>query len=92
MKKAVAIPYVIALTLGIVVIGSIGYWLFSQAGKTTTQGSSAGCQAKIFSYCLAWDAQGKKCADAQPTVFDWGECTKPASFSIDNCKSLSICT
>ncbi len=91
--KAVAIPYVIALILGIMVVGILAYWLINQAGKTTAQGASAECQGKIFSYCLAWDAQGKKCSDGQPSSFDWGnKCTKPSDFKIDNCKSLGICT
>lgn len=92
MRKAVAIPYVIALILGVIAIGILGFWFVSQGGKTVGEGSKAECQGKIFSYCLAWDAQGKKCIDNQPTTFDWGTCTKPAGFGINNCKAISICT
>lgn len=48
--RAVAIPYVVALTIGIVVISLIGYWVVSQGGKTIGSGSRAQCE----SLCVAW--------------------------------------
>ena len=48
--KAVAIPYVIALILGVVVVALIGYWFVSQGGKTI----GAGKQAECDSLCSIW--------------------------------------
>ena len=50
MKKAVAIPYVIALILGVVVVALMGYWFVAQGGKTI----SAGTQAECDSLCSIW--------------------------------------
>ena len=63
MKKAVAIPYVIALILGIAVIGLIGYWFISQGGKTI----ATGLQAECDSLCVAWRSSG---FNIKPTGID----------------------
>lgn len=52
--KAVAIPYVIALILGIVVVGVIGYWFISQGGKTVGSGTTVECDA----LCASWRNSG----------------------------------
>lgn len=65
MAKAVAIPYVIALILGVIVIAILVYWFINQAGKTTTVGTSAECQAKEFSYCVQWQNNDKDCDDTK---------------------------
>lgn len=51
MKKAVAISYVIALILGVAVIGILGYWFVSQSGKTVGEGTKVECNSKLFLYC-----------------------------------------
>lgn len=87
MKKAVAVPYIIAIVLGIAVIGLIGYFFFSEGGKTTTTGEQAKCQSQRFSYCVQWQASGK---DNQP-MFDWGSCEEKYKItSADQCKSIGI--
>jgi len=60
VRKAVAIPYVIALILGLIVIAILAYWFISQSGKTTNVGTSAECQAKAFSFCVQWQVKGGK--------------------------------
>ncbi len=52
--KAVAIPYIIALVLGVVVIGLLGYWLVLQSGKTISGGITTECDA----LCVAWRNSG----------------------------------
>lgn len=52
--RAVAIPYVIALILGVVVVSLIGYWFVAQGGKTVGAGTKAECDAKIQIYCQKW--------------------------------------
>lgn len=71
MKKAVAIPYIIALVLGVAVIVLLGYWFINQSGKTTNTGISVECQGRIFSFCNQWFIN-----DVKPTSFDFGKCTK----------------
>lgn len=54
MRKAVAIPYVIALILGVVVVGILGYWFVAQGGKTVGVGTTAECD----SLCVLWRNSG----------------------------------
>lgn len=84
--KGVAIPYVIALVLGIVVIGLIGYWFISQGGKTIVTGSKAECDTKTASYCLAWKNSfpNKPQWNADPKCEDKSEPTE------NKCSDLGI--
>jgi hypothetical protein len=56
--KAVAIPYIIALILGIVVVGVIGYWLFVVGGTGPGQASVTQCNAKKTTWCADWAREG----------------------------------
>ncbi len=58
MAKAVAVPYVIALILGIIVVAVIGYWFFVVAGGGGGQLSQTQCQANYINYCTQWSAVG----------------------------------
>mgnify|MGYP001579780828 CR=1 FL=1 len=87
--KAVAIPYVIALIFGVIVISILAYWIINQSGKTSAAGSSAECQAKAFSYCVQWQVKG---GDAGPT-FNWDKCSsEEADYKDkkDKCKELGV--
>lgn len=89
MKKAVAIPYVIALIMGVIAIGILAYWLINQSGKATSTGTSAECQAKLFSFCNQWLVRGGEKDDKPaPGSFDWGNC--PAKESANDCKTIGI--
>ncbi len=94
--KAVAVPYVIALVLGIIVIGLVGYWFVAQSGKTVGAGTKAECQSKVFSYCLVWQNGGKNNKPDIPDFFDIEECiSEQLSLVIDEnafkkCKELGI--
>lgn len=61
--KAVAIPYVIALVLGVIVIGLLGYWFVSQGGKAISTGTKAECD----SLCVLWRNSG---FNAKPAGLD----------------------
>jgi len=91
MRKAVAIPYVIALILGVIVIGILGYWFFTQGGKTIGAGVRVECQGKLFSYCVSWQAAG---IDNPPDVgkFDWTNCedVKTIAKDVEYCKKLGV--
>lgn len=52
MKKAVAVPYVIALILGVAVVGLVGYWFATSGGKFSGQGSRTICDNKFLQYCV----------------------------------------
>lgn len=58
MKKGVAVPYIIAIILGIAVIGIIGYYFFFISGKVTTEATLQDCQRKLTVYCSVWLAEG----------------------------------
>ena len=58
MRKGVAIPYIIAVLLGIAVIGIIGYWFFVLGGNLGTNVTTSSCQTKLTVYCTAWVAEG----------------------------------
>ncbi|MBI2005325.1 MAG: hypothetical protein HYS80_01010 [Candidatus Aenigmarchaeota archaeon] len=49
--KAVAIPYVIALIIGVVVVAVLAYWFISSAGKGSSIGTEAECTARKVEYC-----------------------------------------
>lgn len=70
--KAVAVPYVIALILGVIAIGLLGYWFISQGGKTVSTGENTECKGKQFTYCLELRYS------SSPSTFGLGDtCTKP---------------
>lgn len=58
MKKGVAVPYIIAVILGIAVIGIIGYYFFYISGNITTEATLQDCQRKLTVYCSVWLAEG----------------------------------
>ena len=89
VRKAVAIPYVIALILGLIVIAILAYWFINQSGKATNVGTSAECQAKAFSYCVQWQVKG----DGTGPTFNWDKCSKEEAGykdKKDKCKELGI--
>lgn len=50
--KAVAVPYIIALILGVAVIGLVGYWFASSGGKFGGQSAITICENKFLQYCI----------------------------------------
>src|SRR3989344_3883831 len=80
--KAVAIPYIIALILGVIIIGLLGYWLVSQGSKTISTGEQTECTAKQSNYCNVYQVSGFK---IEPGGFTWTNCQKPTA---DSCKSV----
>ena len=50
-SKAVAVPYIIALVLGIGVLGLVGYWLFTSGGKFGGEALSAQCNIQKLIFC-----------------------------------------
>lgn len=52
MKKAVAVPYIIVLILGVAVIGLVGYWFASSGGKFSGQSAKTICENKFLQYCI----------------------------------------
>ncbi len=50
--KAVAIPYVIALILGVAVIALIGIWFVTSGGKFGSQSAVTLCDNKFLAFCV----------------------------------------
>ena len=59
--RGVAIPYIIALIIGVIVIAVLGYWFISSGGKGSNIGTEAECTARKTEYCATQssDAQSK---------------------------------
>ncbi len=55
MKKGVAIPYIIALIIGVIVVAIIGYWLISSGGTGNCVTKEGECNARIFAWCTSPD-------------------------------------
>lgn len=50
--RAVAVPYIIALVLGVAVIGLVGYWFATTGGKFGGQSTKTICENKFLQYCI----------------------------------------
>lgn len=48
--KGVAVPYIIAILLGVAVIGFIGYWLFFAGGRLP----QSDCETAQRQWCTQW--------------------------------------
>lgn len=49
--KGVAIPYIIALILGIIVLGMVAYWFITTYGLGWLGFNEAFCRAQLSKYC-----------------------------------------
>jgi len=94
MKKGVAVPYIIAIILGIVVLGLIGWWLFKGGGQIGGKISEAECMEKQIIYCSKWQLKNFA-ADNPPSGDDaWDKLAKGCSGigikapTITRCKTL----
>lgn len=58
MRKGVAIPYVIALVLGVGVIALLGIWFVVTGGRFSGAASDTYCQGQQVEYCTKWTATG----------------------------------
>lgn len=56
--KAVAIPYIIAILLGVGVIGLVGYWFFVSGGQFGTGVANQQCRTDFQQSCQTWVAVG----------------------------------
>ncbi len=75
-SKAVAVPYIIALVLGIAVLGLVGYWLFFSGGKFGGEALSVQCNSQKLIFCQGggWKSE----CGTQPTS---AECTQLVGIS-----------
>jgi hypothetical protein len=54
MKKGVAVPYIIAILLGVGVIGLVGYWLFVSGGQFGGSATEQSCRNSFSTWCSQW--------------------------------------
>lgn len=82
MKKGIAVPYIIALILGVAVVALIGYWLIALGGKLPWVSQEAYCTARESAWCgyvatngqapnKAWTSYAPNC-DA---IIDYPDCS-----------------
>lgn len=59
MKKgAIPVHYIIALILGIIVVGLLGYWFFVLGGRIPGLVTKTWCDERKHSYCTEWQKVG----------------------------------
>lgn len=59
MMKAVAVPYIIAILLGVGVIGLVGYWLFVSGGEFGGEATETSCRNDYLKWCTQqWAPKG----------------------------------
>ena len=58
MMKGIAVPYIIALILGIAVVALLGYWFFILGGTFSGKASLTDCQTKLRTFCFEYSATG----------------------------------
>lgn len=91
MKKGVAIPYVIALILGIAVIGLVGAWFVISGGRFGKQATETTCLNKAVEFCarkiarqnLEWSSFAPNCNTNGLPKLSNGE-----QFTGDECNQL----
>ncbi len=99
MKKGIAVPYIIAILLGIAVIGLIGYWFFVSSGKIP----KSDCELAQRNWCTRWfssvscikNDNEKAIDDSKPSGYpiacsvpDGGDC-KAFGLSIATCPATA---
>ncbi|MBI2084100.1 MAG: hypothetical protein HYT70_00595 [Candidatus Aenigmarchaeota archaeon] len=99
MRKGIAVPYIIAILLGIAVIGLIGYWLFVSGGRIGISSAELQCNNQVIRYC---DQQARATpAGSTPDLNGWietAECKtafpdrKYQALSADECADLGVST
>jgi len=59
MKKGMsATETIVSLVIGLLVIGGLGYLLYSWISSGSTQLSEAECSARALTYCTQWSMSG----------------------------------
>jgi hypothetical protein len=96
MKKGIAIPYIIALILGIAVVALIGYWFFVLGGRIPGQATITTCQSKEVAWCGEWARTGEfPGAGPDPTQAElddlWDDVTAGTGYA-RGCRALGIDT
>ena len=72
-KGAIPISYIVALLLGIAVIGIIGYWFFFLGGEIGGEVTLNTCRSRAYTYCASWQAIGysKDSSTCEPDIVGW---------------------
>jgi hypothetical protein len=87
-NKGIVVPYIIALILGIAVIGLLGYWFFVLGGRFGGEAHVTDCDAMMTSYCQEWK---NACYNIEnkPIQPNWeaGGCTPPGD-DASECKAV----
>jgi len=87
--KAIAVPYIIAIVLGVGVIGLIGYWLFISGGQFGTGVSANKCDSDALNFC-------NQVVSGQKALADWAQTSncvgvgKYATLTAVNCQALGV--
>ena len=88
MRKGVAVGYVIALILGIVVIALIGVLLAVTGGKFSGQSAATQCNTDKIQWCLNWGANNYVVASKPSTPSSCSTAAIPMPVDGPACKLL----
>lgn len=99
MKKGIAVPYIIAILLGVGVIGLVGYWLFVSGGQFGGASAKEACNRNLALWCSQWANNGYTAvwittADANSFNVKYPECpgsitdkATPTGTDVNNAKA-----
>ncbi len=85
MKKGIAVPYIIAILLGVAVIGLIGYWLFLSGKGIGTGAKETECNSELNIYCSDWLRTG-----SEPSRWD-GTCNAVLRPAVTTKPDINYC-
>ncbi len=58
MSKGVAVSYIIAIVLGIVILALLGFWFNKEGTLFGSIADQETCKAKLIAYCTSWSTSG----------------------------------
>ena len=59
MNKGIAVPYIIALILGVAVVALIGYWLIALGARLPWVSTQSYCEGRQAAWCTEWATTGQ---------------------------------
>jgi len=58
MKGALPVPHIVAILIGLAVVGLLGYWFFVLSGKFGSEAGEKECMTRIYTACARWREAG----------------------------------
>jgi len=86
LKGAVPVPYIIALILGVLVLGFVTYSLFFSNNEFGSSLREYGCRSRKMTYCNAWENDPDSVAEFSLACIDKDDSDyHPRDYYAPNC-------